>query len=356
MEKQCFVDMINDGHHWFYNFSLINELSNRKSIYFFGDFTDEQEEILKNINIEFLKKHKCTSKNKFIKELYSLYYLYKVLNYCITNKIHKCCFLYLDQFVLVLPIIYPLYKLFGIEITGVLHWYPGMKLKCKLINYMLNKGVKLIVHTDNNLNILNNKNAFKVNYPLQQTKKNLNDTKFNSDKVNILYFGGTRIDKGLDILLDGLKIINSPNIVLTIAGKEETFKREFIELNKGNQNIIMDLDFISNDKMTNYFNECDIIALPYRKYFSGESGVLNESFNYAKPVIASDIEHFKNIINKYNNGIYFEAENSSDLANKLSNLIKEYDFYKHKSIIASKEYRKNHSITTFCNMFSEIIG
>ena len=96
----------------------------------------------------------------------------------------------------------------------------------------------IIVHTRKLLNDFNSigiTNVFHIEYP-QFDKELLLDKSVAKEKLGIksrsekiiLALGGTRHDKGLDILLEALKEIKEP-FCLIVAGKESTFKREFIE-------------------------------------------------------------------------------------------------------------------------------
>ena len=138
-----------------------------------------------------------------------------------------------------------------------------------------------------------------------------------------------------------MKLLKTP-ITILIVGEESTFKQEFIteKLNQLNSNILplLRLEYIPEEDVQKYFYISDAVVLPYRSYFNGESGVLTDAIQMAKPVIVPNINHFPNIINKYNNGIVFRVEDPKDLAISIDNIFGDYKYYYENSIKASKQY------------------
>ena len=66
----------------------------------------------------------------------------------------------------------------------------------------------------------------------------------------LLSLGGTRYDKGIDILLNALKDVQD-NFKLIIAGKEEFFSREYIEkkIESYRSKVELNLKFLSNEEI-----------------------------------------------------------------------------------------------------------
>lgn len=131
----------------------------------------------------------------------------------------------------------------------------------------------------------------------------------------LLALGATREDKGLDVLLEALKKVSNP-FVLLVAGKEDAIKKQqIIEMSKDYINKpILILRFLTDDE----FNQCiaasDYIVLPYKKHFDGASGPLGEGVTHNKVIIGPKHGSLGQIIEGNHLGFTFESENSDDLA------------------------------------------
>jgi len=117
--------------------------------------------------------------------------------------------------------------------------------------------------------------------------------KIPQNKKVILHFGNIRDYKGLDVLLESLKIIKDDinEILLIIAGKPwsdwEKYEKIIKENNLGDY-VIRKLDFIPPSEVEYYFAASDVIVLPY-KYFDSQSGVGALAIPFKKPLIVTDV-------------------------------------------------------------------
>lgn len=137
------------------------------------------------------------------------------------------------------------------------------------------------------------------------------------DKLMILFFGGLRWDKGLDILLEALTLLEGDWIVV-IAGKPEQFGKNEIancqERLKDPSQLILRLGFIPDEDVPKYFAAADAVVLPYRRAFKGTSGVLQHAAAAGKPVIATDVGEVGPTVREHGLGIVVEPESPSALA------------------------------------------
>jgi len=145
----------------------------------------------------------------------------------------------------------------------------------------------------------------------------------------ILFFGAIREYKGLDVLLKAfaISVKKNKNLILLIAGKlwiDWGYYQKLIDKNNLNDKIIKILDYIPSNEVKNYFEACDLIVLPYKK-FNAQSGVGAGALAFNKMVIASNISGLKDL--KYYGAALFENNNEIDLAEKLNN---NYKIHKNK--------------------------
>ncbi len=135
-----------------------------------------------------------------------------------------------------------------------------------------------------------------------------------SDKKVLLALGGTRYEKGADILLNSLKEVRQDNVLLLIAGKEEYFKRSDLErIDTGKTEVIYYMKVLSNMEWGMALSASDVVVLPYRRSFEGASGPLTEAVWFNKPVISKNDGSIGDIVKNNDLGWTFETENIRDL-------------------------------------------
>lgn len=140
----------------------------------------------------------------------------------------------------------------------------------------------------------------------------------------LLALGGTREDKGLDILLEALRGVKEP-FHLIIAGKEEQYSRDFIEKNIGlyRNQVSMFLEFLSEEKLQCCLNAADIMVLPYRKSFDGASGPLGEGVWLRKEIVGPSHGSLKQMIKENHLGKLFISEDPESLGSVLEKALSE---------------------------------
>jgi len=136
-------------------------------------------------------------------------------------------------------------------------------------------------------------------------------------KPIILFFGGLRWDKGPDILLKTLPLIEN-EVYILIAGKpvkiNEKDVMQYRQSLKNPEHLIVHLKHIPDKEIADYFSAVDAVVLPYRRTFKGTSGILQHAAAAGRPVIASDVGEVGSIVRKNNLGIIVEPESSESLA------------------------------------------
>lgn len=303
------IDTSTDGHHLVYQKKLL-EIKNT-------------EIIIKRMKLS-LKE----SKLKFFK---------KILEVIEVEKNEDIHFLTLD-FLYKYPLIKKLNE--NRLVVGTLHKEPNSFLKKILLKNFSKKISVIIVHSEFTKEALNKIGIYNVevieypsfyDYP-KLMKEDLKKIENLEDKIIISCLGGTRFDKGLDILLEAFQYIeeNIKNkIVLNIVGKEEYFKKEYINQmsKKNNIKIREKYDFVTDEEFMKNILLTDIMIMPYRKIFGGNSGPMTEAIVNKIPSIVPTNTNIGYLAQKYNLGETFQAENSRDLAKVLTKMIKEKKEY-----------------------------
>lgn len=319
--KVLYVDIETGGHHQTYMKALM-DIPGKENVLVLP-------EKIEGLNAKQYVFRKIDFFNKKLPEYYK--WTKEVKGIIKTEKPDVIHFLYGDVF----------YKYFGFGLEG-------LKKKYKVINtiHALKKGkvgiVSLkrimrlssvgVVHTDAIFDEVKNEgieNIVHIEYPHFSTGYNIDKIaarKYYGLKENSFVFGcigGTRYDKGLDILLEALQNVEG-NFELLVAGAEDAIKREEIEkLAKSYINKVkMHLSFLTDEEFEMAIQAVNAIVLPYRKTFNGASGPLGEGVAKEKMIIAANHGSLGNIVENNNLGYTFESENVNDLTKILNYAIK----------------------------------
>ncbi|WP_378950795.1 glycosyltransferase family 4 protein [Pelosinus sp. sgz500959] len=213
-------------------------------------------------------------------------------------------------------------------------------ISLKRIFKLISNGV---VHTDSlyyDMQQIGIKNIEHIKYPhmglqIKESQAEAQSTlRFTADGRKVLLaLGGTRKDKGLDILLDALKQITIP-FHLLIAGQENDFDRKYIETNLGSyiSQTTMILKFLSDEEFERCILAADFIVLPYRRGFDGASGPLIEGVARGKIVIGPEHGSIGQTIKNYHLGYIFKTEDVDSLAKTICDAL-------NKSFIPDETYR-----------------
>ncbi len=145
------------------------------------------------------------------------------------------------------------------------------------------------------------------------------------DKKVILHFGNIRDYKGLDVLIESLKLIKAEvnDVVLLIAGKPwgnwEKYEKS-IEKNGVSDIVIKKLDFIPPFEVEFYFAASDVVVLPY-KYFDSQSGVGALALAYKKPLIVTNVGGLLDFVK--DERAIARSNDPEDLAEKIIQVLKD---------------------------------
>lgn len=140
----------------------------------------------------------------------------------------------------------------------------------------------------------------------------------------ILFFGAIRKNKGLEHILLALPMIKEriPDVHLLIVGElweDYTRYRRIITANKLERNVWEKLEYISNEDVALYFCASDVVILPYNEITG--SGVLQIAYAFAKPVVASDLPSFREIIVDGKNGYLVDPNDHQNMAEKVADIL-----------------------------------
>jgi glycosyltransferase involved in cell wall biosynthesis len=195
--------------------------------------------------------------------------------------------------------------------------------------------------------------CYKPDIPNEQTNSRFGYTRAN--KV-LLFFGYVRKYKGLDLLIEAMPDIikDIPEIRLLIVGEfyddPKTYIKRIMDLGIHNYVEIIN-KYVSNEEVGEYYLAADLNILPYRS--ATQSGILNVSYGFLKPVIVTDIGGLSESVENEKTGIIIEANSTEAIVKGVK------DFFRLKEKVDFsnniKDYIKQNKFEKLPELFNEII-
>jgi glycosyltransferase involved in cell wall biosynthesis len=151
------------------------------------------------------------------------------------------------------------------------------------------------------------------------------------DRKVLLFFGTVRENKGLDILLSALPELKDEFFLLITGDISEAAEssikhyERIIESEGLTESVNWIRRFVSDEEVSEVFRMADAVALPYKKSFHAQSGVLHLSINYEKPCIVSDVGAIGGTVRDYDLGLVVRPEDPAAFRCGIKALFKKLD-------------------------------
>jgi glycosyltransferase involved in cell wall biosynthesis len=147
-------------------------------------------------------------------------------------------------------------------------------------------------------------------------KSSLQKNELQSD---ILFYGRISPYKGINFLIEAGKIMlkKMPDIIITIAGSGSFDFDISPFLNHPNFRIIN--SYLSNGDVADLLNNTKIVVCPYTD--ATQSGVAMAAFAFNKPLVASNVGVFKEVVIDGKTGFLVPPKNASELADRLLKIL-----------------------------------
>jgi glycosyltransferase involved in cell wall biosynthesis len=134
----------------------------------------------------------------------------------------------------------------------------------------------------------------------------------------ILFFGFIRKYKGLDILLDAMKLLQPSSYKLLIAGEfyedRKLYNEQIDKLGIAPQ-LILKTSFITDSEVKYYLCAADVLVQPYRN--ATQSGVTPLAYHFEKPMIVTNVGGLPGLVANGKAGLVAEP-NAVSVAEKIS--------------------------------------
>ncbi len=144
----------------------------------------------------------------------------------------------------------------------------------------------------------------------------------------VLYAGSFKKWKGVDFLLKATPFLKINNFKIVLAGlseNEKKYYKNFLKDKKYAEKIYLE-KYLSEDDLFALLSVADLGVIPNAKFKIGEKYTsplkVFEYMAFSLPIVASDLPSLRELLVEEKNALFFEPENSRDLAEKINILYK----------------------------------
>ncbi len=137
----------------------------------------------------------------------------------------------------------------------------------------------------------------------------------------ILFFGRILEYKGLHLLIDAVQelLLEGLDISLVIAGEGNASKYKKMVRTENSGRIIFENRYIEERQVADFFEESEIVVLPYLE--ATQSGVIPIAFSFGKPVVVTRVGALTEVVKDGINGLVVDPNNAKALKGAIKRLI-----------------------------------
>ncbi|WP_297062968.1 glycosyltransferase [uncultured Duncaniella sp.] len=168
---------------------------------------------------------------------------------------------------------------------------------------------------------------FKYVFPKEYDATNISKDIFDATdkkRLNILFFGNLSESKGIDILLESVNLLENniaDKLNIIIAGKDFDGAVDRV-VPKTGRSVKIIRRHITDDELRYLYQNVDYLSLPYRK--TSQSGILEMAFYFKRPIIASDIPYFQQMLSQFPSFGVLAGNTAESYAKTLENTVREH--------------------------------
>ncbi len=140
------------------------------------------------------------------------------------------------------------------------------------------------------------------------------------DEKVVLFYGGIRPQKGLDHLICALDGVACTLVIAGALPHGDSFEKYDCLIEAHHVKTIKMIEYVSDEMTDVLYGAADIVALPY-KYFFSQSGVFMQEIQYRKLIVASDVSSFGSHICKYRLGNTCKPDDVPSLAEAIKSTL-----------------------------------
>lgn len=205
-----------------------------------------------------------------------------------------------------------------------------------------------------------NRNLFYAPIPLEDCGMIPGKIHNRDNKIRFLFFGVIQDYKRLDLLIKAFcnvyKMVGN-KFTITIAGNTSNWAK-YNSLIEYPEIFDLKIRFIDKTEISDLFCNCHYLVQPYQD--ATQSGPLKIAYYYNIPVIASNIEAFRECITDKKTGYLFSVNDQDNLEKALLYVIKNhkekyYNLKQNLKLYVEKELSLESIVQKYENMFNSLI-
>lgn len=180
-------------------------------------------------------------------------------------------------------------------------------------------------------------------------------------RKNILFFLGVLDEfhryKGLEYLLKALKLIKSEMEIKLVVGGDGRLLDYYKEIAKslGIRSNVDFVGFITNERIVEYYNTCNVFVLPSTSPVQEGFGiVLLEAMACGRPVVSTSIAGVADDVKKYNAGAIVEPGDSEALANAIVRILQDEEGAEEMGKNGRRMVEKQYNWESVCKAIEDI--
>lgn len=211
------------------------------------------------------------------------------------------------------------------------HYNPNFETTPSFLKYLFNKKKEIVVHSRNSYNdIIKYKDVYKdkihhINFGVFETYRTIKGSiDIELPENYVLFFGIIKPYKGLVYLLDAIKkhpeCLGDNKLVIAGSGFDDSIS-EFKRMN----GVVVINRYIENEELIYLVEHSRFVICPYITI--SQSGLPQTIYAFNKPIIASDLDGFKEVIVDNKIGLLFKSQNSDELAKAIKELSSDSNLY-----------------------------
>ncbi len=184
---------------------------------------------------------------------------------------------------------------------------------------------------------------------------------FGDGKLNILFVGRLEKRKGLNYLLEAYKQVKReiPNSRLIVVGPGTRLRKKYEQQVKENDlKDVVFVGYVSDDELPRYYKTADIYCAPAT---GGESFgiVLLEAMAVGKPIVASNIEGYANVVAHDVEGLLIPPKDGEKLAQALISLLSDKSLRQQmgdRGRVKAQDYSWEHIAQRVLNYYMKVLS
>lgn len=193
------------------------------------------------------------------------------------------------------------------------HLYPNYDTPTSLLKQIKRNKLDIVLHSQKSYddilkyNLFDKENLHIVHFGKFETYSLFKPAPIKElPKKYILFFGVINEYKGIEIMYDLIRAYpeDYKDVKIVIAGKGYV---PIIDKMKEDSHFILINRYIPNEELAYLFEKSFFVICPYKSI--SQSGIPQTAFVFNKPILSSNIESFKEIINAPRFGLYVETAN-----------------------------------------------